>query len=138
MPVLSLQGVLLNGTAPAAGVQPLAPAQQTIHWPSGEDGTVKLAVVDPTGAVVNVAGGSFKLGLRHRFSDTAPVLSRAGTITDAPNGKVSFALAAADTSALDVDTYRYDVWYTDSGGKRWQVVPASDFVIGEIELKPSE
>jgi hypothetical protein len=135
---VTLTGVLANGTQPQAGISPLVPYAQPLAWPAGEDGSIVVKVVDPTGAVVNITGGALVLAARHRASDAALAFRLTAVLTTPAQGVATFTLPAATTAALTELVYRYDVWYTDATSKRWQLVPASLLDLAEADLRPGE
>jgi hypothetical protein len=134
--LLRITGVYLTGTLPT-GVVPRTPAPAPLPWARGADGTIQVVVIDESGAPVNLASSSLVLGCRRLDSDSIPLFTRAGTVTDAVNGVCDFAIAAADTEGLAPGGYRYDVWLTDASGRQ-QIVRASAFTVLESETRSSE
>lgn len=137
MAILNVTGVLQTGAAPTDGSEPLAPETQPLAWPAGQSGSIALAVVDPLGAPVNITGATLKLAVKRLATDAAPVLEVTGSVTSGAGGLASFPFVTANTSALAVEIYRYDVWISLSGA-RSQVVPASNFSIRAAELPPAD
>ena len=136
MAIVNLRGVLLTGAVPTDGSEPLTPGVQPVMWPQGQDGSLALAIVDPAGVKVNIAGSSIKFAMRARATD-APVLEISGSVTDAANGLASIAIAAENTSGLATDIYRFDVWLSLAGA-RSQIVPPSNFSVQAAELPPAD
>jgi hypothetical protein len=139
MAILNVQGVLLTGVVPADGSPPLAPYAQELAWPAGEDGSIALAVVDPLGAAVNIAGWTVTLAARLLQNDAAPEIKINGTlVSGGAGGLATFAIPAAATSALPVDIYRYEIWGKDGSNTRHRLVPSSNFSLLAADLLVGE
>lgn len=138
--ILELIGVLRDASKPAGTVKQLVPEEQNIDWPRYEDGTIQLTVKRQNLNLANLTGAqSVIMAVRRSPEDVTPVFSRTGTVVDAVNGRVDFAIAQADTSLATDDTeYYYDIVYTDSGGKRWQLIPGSIFRVVPEYAKPAD
>lgn len=138
--ILTLSGVLVDATVPAAaGVAQLEPEQQDLAVPAGDDVIVRVKVKRQDGAAGSLAGTAV-LALKKYEHDAAAAIARAGVFTAADT--IEFTFTGAELAALSFDHgYAFDVVYTDGGGKRWQVVPKSEWlalpVIGTASLVPT-
>ena len=84
----------------------------------GDTYPIELTVVDRTGAVFPVTGGTFKLTAdpeKEPLSATNNIFQITGTIVDGPNGVVSFPMT--DVTADHVGPYFYDVQMVRGGIK---------------------
>ena len=137
--ILELTGVLRDATKPAGTLEQQVPERAPLVWPRGEDGTLRLTVRKQDGTVANLGGGTIVFAVRKYPTDAAPVVSRQGTLVDAVAGRADIPLVQADTLNLKEEVrYRYDVQYIDGTGKRWQVIPESNFEIAPIIALPGE
>lgn len=129
--IVNVTGVLNTGILPTDGSEPLEPFSQPIVWPRGEEGAIKILVVDQLGAPVDLTAGgaALSMSVRHAATDSAPQLHVAGASL-AADGTASFPLVAGDTLTQVIDIYRADFWLTKSG-TRSQIIPGSNFTIGE-------
>jgi hypothetical protein len=67
--------------------------------------------------VTDITGWHFKLTLRVNANDAAIALSATPAVTNASGGVFAVTLSHADTNALGVGTFAYDVQRTDGGGE---------------------
>lgn len=67
--------------------------------------------------VVDISGWTLSLNVEGN-PESPKLITKAGTVTDGPNGEFSVTLTDADTGAVAVGRYRYDVWRTDAGNER--------------------
>lgn len=131
--VASIGAVLV--TTPGPGVPPVI----TVRIARGEDGAVQITVVDQAGAPVNLMGMSVAFEVKRYDTDTSPLFpARAATLTDPTHGVCVVYLTPSDTGGLSTGHYRYDVWLTDAGGLRHQIVKASTFVVLEAILSAGD
>jgi hypothetical protein len=137
--IVTLSGVMVDGTVPLSGTDPSVPMVQNISWPEAEDGVIKVIVVNSAGAPVDIStGDEILLTVRRRISDAAPLVEIEGDLDaeDAEDGVATFTLEPTDTQDAPLATYVYDVQFVDQEGLRWQVVPASAFRITAIVGRP--
>ena len=86
-----------------------------ICWGRGDSDAKGFIIQDSAGAAVNITGFIFKLTVdaRKNPEDVATQqFSLTGTITDGPNGAVSFTPTTGDTD-ITPGTYFYDIQQTD-------------------------
>lgn len=81
----------------------------------GDTYDIIINVVDSNKAPISLTSETFQLSVSTRQNPTvAPdILSVAGSIVDAPNGKVSFAIDGTQS----VGSYYYDIQMTDTASK---------------------
>jgi hypothetical protein len=127
--IVNVTGVLLTGVLPSDGSPPLQPGTQPISWARGAEGSIKIKVVNESGAAVDISAGTLTMSVKRLSTDTAPQMHVAATGM-ASDGTASFPLVAADTASLALDIYRADFWLT-LAGKKSQVIRGSNFSIGE-------
>jgi hypothetical protein len=65
----------------------------------------------------NITGWTLAFTVAPIFDSPTKTLTKAGTVTDGPNGKCSVALTATETN-IAVGSYKYDLWRTDAGQER--------------------
>lgn len=135
--VIAVTGVYQNGAVPLSTALPLVPVEVPISVPVGSDFTIAMTVVDPTGAVVNVAGATFEIAVREFDFDAAPVLAKPGAIVVAANGTVNFVGVPADTQAVPFGPYRWAAWMKLAGARQ-QLVLTSPFVLEAPGVLPGE
>lgn len=85
-----------------------------------------------TGAleVIDMTGGSAKLTLKKKKSDTANIIQKTGAVqSPGTAGNILFAMVPGDSSAVAPDVYFYDVQATTAGGSVYTVVQ------GTFEIK---
>src|SRR5262249_27360661 len=83
----------------------------------GEDVTLTVTMTPAT----NITGWSLQFTLRKQYGDSTALITKttgAGiTITDATNGVFKVTLPSADTQALDLRAYVFDIQRTDAGNR---------------------
>lgn len=79
----------------------------------GQDWTAEFSPTTTQGAT-NITGWTLVFSISTQPGRTITV-SATCTITDAASGEFSVNLTAAETAALAVGRYYWDVWRTDSG-----------------------
>ncbi|MCU7521615.1 MAG: BppU family phage baseplate upper protein [Ignavibacteria bacterium] len=90
---------------------------------------MEATLKDNTGAAYNLTGAAVQIHLRCR--NTGTVVNKAATITDAPNGVVSYTLATNDISAAG----SYDVeWQVTFSGGAVLTFPNTGFL--ELSVLP--
>lgn len=80
----------------------------------GEDKTLRIPVTDNTGVVVNITGWTLQWKLEDSQGGNV-LLTKAGAVSDGPNGIATVTVAAADWSALAGGNYWHALSRTDSG-----------------------
>ncbi len=88
---------------------------KTICWGRGDSDPKGFIIQDSAGAVVDITGFTFTLTVDARKNPddvTTQQFSLAGTITDGPNGAVSFTPTTTNTN-ITPGTYYYDIQQTD-------------------------
>lgn len=92
----------------------LAPVRASDLVFAGEDKVLSFTIHDSTGAIQNITGWTLQWKLEPAQGQTASV-TKAGAVTDGPNGVCTVTLLAADTSALAGGSYFHHLDRTDSG-----------------------
>ena len=86
-----------------------------ICWGRGDSDAKGFIIQDSADAAVNITGFIFKLTVDSRKNPedvSTQQFSLTGTITDGPNGAVSFTPTTANTN-ITPGTYYYDIQQTD-------------------------
>lgn len=117
-----------------AAIDQTKTASKTICWGRGDSDAKGFIIEDSDAVAVNISGFSFKLTVN---SDKAPPdqvneqFSITGVITDASNGKVSFAPTTANTD-ITPQTYFYDIEQTDGSGAIKTLILAKALIVQDI------
>lgn len=103
---------------------------QPLAIPRGDTCDVDVTVYDENGTKVNLTGASLSLVVRAVVDnpDNAPLLTKAATLVDAPNGLARFSFATADLASLAMETNEYSVRLT-SGANSTTIIPVSAFTV---------
>jgi hypothetical protein len=95
----------------------------------GEDVVLTVTMAPPT----SISGWTLQFTLRKQHGDATALITKTSgagiTVTDSTNGIFKVTLASADTSALDLRAYVYDIQRTDSGSR-------TVLTIGNLTLLP--
>jgi len=91
--------------------------------------TLQQTLQDTTGAAVNLTGCTVKFVMRSLVSAT-PVINATATITDAANGKVTYAFSATDTTTAG--TFM-GTWTITNGSGQVFTVPTDGYLTIRIE-----
>ena len=95
----------------------------------GDDYDNKIQVVDSSGAAIPLTTETFTLTVNseeYPTDTTNQIFTVAGTVTDAANGRVSFA----DDGTTDFGTYYYDIQMIDTLGKK-RTIAKNYYVISQ-------
>jgi hypothetical protein len=126
--VHELAAVIMDASSPSGTVPRAKAAQQSISWPRGQSGRIRLALVRQDRSVPDLTGCTVKLGIK-RQGATA-VLVDAVAVIDVDAGTADVTIPEEVASALlDRVVYAYDVQLQTADGARWQIVPASRFTV---------
>lgn len=93
-----------------------------------ENKTFQLTVQDENDAAVNITGGTLTFTVKRTAGDTLAKITKVSTdtaqieIVDAPAGRADIKLVPTDTSTLEIGKYTYDIWLTQSGGDKNQIL----------------
>lgn len=136
--VLTLLGVLDDGSEPPGTLPPLEPHRQDVEVPRGEDVLIHLQVLARDGSAANLTGVlAMALILRRYRDDATPAAVKAATAVDLAAGLMDIAVDSADTVALfEQTTCFFDVVYQDSEGAHWQLLPVSHWRVQRIVSTP--
>jgi hypothetical protein len=105
-----------------------------ICWGRGDSRAKGFQILDDDDVAVNIAGFTYKLTVN---SDKDPTnqnneqFSIVGVITDAANGKVSFAPTTVQTD-ITPDVYFYDIEEVDGGGSVSTLIKGKALIIQDI------
>ena len=106
---------------------PAVPARQNIVFAAGEDVTV-TATYTPAPASALPGGATFTLVV---YLEGEAILTKTGTVADAINGVVTFAIVRANTLSLSPGACTFVVSRTDSGY-------CTQGAVGQLNLLPGE
>lgn len=107
----------------------------------GDSHSVQISVLeeDPDTRVksaMDVSGATCLLAVRRKVADAAPLLAKAGTVVDGPNGRIGFGLAPADTSGIKEGVYLFDVSVTLPGGDHYTVASGNFQILAIVHDPP--
>lgn len=94
---------------------------------SGDDKLITITVLDQDDVAVPLTGASISMVIAQR-AGSAPIVTKAGTITDDLNGIFEVQLDAADTDSL-AGVYHWEAQVTDVNTRKATVA------YGSIEIK---
>lgn len=117
-----------------AAIDQTRTASKTICWGRGDSDAKGFIIEDSLGVAVDITGFSFKLTVNTEKDPTDQVneqFSITGVITDATNGKVSFAPSTTDTD-ITPQTYFYDIEQTDGSGAIKTLIVAKALIVQDI------
>lgn len=125
--------VLEDGSDPAGTVPQLEPYEQAVAFARYGDAEVLVDFYkqDRTDAPIEVGSALLLVVRRNYFDDSDPPIAVQADVADAGGGALcaSFSIPESLMSALEVADYVFDVYYQQASGVRWQVLPASPFVV---------
>lgn len=110
----------------------LAP-ENALSMYRGTSKTLQVAVKDDSGAVVDITGAHLYFTLKKDVRDTQPVVQKVSTdvaqieFTAPRSGVARIYIVPADTQTLDTGIYTFDVLLVLPSGKRYLVVPPTEF-----------
>jgi hypothetical protein len=88
-----------------------------IAFYQGEDVTLTVTMTPAT----NITGWTLRFSLKKQYADAAALITKSSgaglTITDAANGVFKVTLTSADSAALDLGNYVYDIQRIDSSSR---------------------
>jgi len=129
-----------NPLPPAFNSGLLVATKQNLRWPPGAYGDLKARLRRQDGTPVVLTGGILRLAIREVTNVTsAAALVRDATLTNEAQGLAVFQLDSGDTAAfVEGRRYFYDVWWLDASGRRYQVVPHSEWVAAPVVLETGD
>lgn len=128
--VVTLTGILQDGSIPAVGIAPLAPYQQQLAIPQAEDSTINLVVKGVNGAPINVSAGQLVFTARPNYIDPNNYfISTPGILDNGASGLAHFTVTGSNTLAGAIGHNWHDIAWKDGAGLWRQIVPASDLYI---------
>jgi len=107
---------------------------KTICWGRGDSDPKGFIIQDSAGVAVNITGFSFKLTVNSEKTPTTTANQQftiTGVLTDAVNGKVSFAPSVTDTDIAPA-TYFYDIEQTDGAGAISTLIVGKALIVQDI------
>jgi hypothetical protein len=107
---------------------------KTICWGRGDSDPKGFIIQDSNGVAVNITGFAFKLTVNSEKNPSDQVneqFSITGVLTDAINGKVSFAPTVVDTNIAPT-TYFYDIEQTDGAGAISTLIIGKCIIVQDI------
>jgi hypothetical protein len=132
--IIDLTLVIRDGSVPASG-EPLEPEVRNIRWPEGESGKIRFVLKSSARLATPIGLATLTLTVLRRRGDTAPVFTVNHTVPDgAGTGVGEFVITSAMTAEEGWGVCRFDVQHV-LAGERTQVLPVSDWSIGEVAGK---
>jgi hypothetical protein len=93
--------------------------------------SMALTLKDPSGAVINITGGTFTGQVRTSYTDAVTATFTIAAISPATNGQASMTLPASETLKLKPgDSYEYDVFLALGG-------VTTKLLQGTLECRPN-
>ena len=127
--LINIPGVVVDGTAPVTAV----PARTDLLVYQGVDTFLAVTVTGSNGTAINLTSGIGVLTIRDRVmpnQGTPSVLQTyVAVLTTPAAGLMTFTVPGAFIKSLVLKSYFYDVFLTNSGGFRDEVVPTSQFSV---------
>lgn len=129
-------------TLPIVGSS-LAKSNSSLQLYKGESRDIELTLTEEvvqSGEVIeqplDLSGATIFFAVRKRAGDAVVLISKTSDTTgeidvNTPDseGTAVIHIASSDTNFLEADMYVYDVWVELPSGKRYPVVPISEFKI---------
>lgn len=112
----------------------LAP-ENSVEIIRGSSLTLRLSVTDEGDKPVNLSGAQIYFTVKVQVEDVDPVFQKSThnaselEIDDATGGVARVYITPADTQKLDARKYFFDVWVILNNGRRFPVIPVSEFVV---------
>ena len=123
--IYNVPGVVVDGTVPATAT----PSRTDLLAYQGVDTFLVVAVTGSNGTAVNLTGYTATLTIRDRVmpNQGAPSVLQtyAATLTTPLSGIMTFAIPGAFLKSLILKTYWFDIFTTNVGGFRDEVVLTS-------------
>lgn len=127
----SLDELVVSATSTNTATVPVSPpVTDVISMFRGDDFSklVTAYAAGPTGALalVDMTGGSARLTVKKKKSDTANILQKTGVVqSPGTAGQVLFSIVPADTASVVPDQYFYDVQVTTAAGLVYTVIAST-------------
>lgn len=130
--------IQLRGVLVVEGLEPpqYSPLVQPIQVARASDDELRISVIDSYGAPVDLTGCAVVMAIKAAPQDLSPLISRLAAVVDAAGGIAVCTLSAAETFALAVGSYVYDVWLTQANALRSQIIPVSTFGVTAAVVAP--
>ena len=109
--------------------------ENSIEMYKGTSKTFVLSVVDENNVIVDLTGATIYFTVKDGIGEVNPLVQKKSSnaleidIFDPRGGKAKIYLSPSDTQALALKPRVFDVWVVLSSGKRYVVIPPSDFVL---------
>lgn len=100
------------------------PIAQTIKIFRGED-IVLHFTMDP---VEDITGWTISFTVAKNYNTSTKVTQATAVLTSGPLGTFDVYLPKSVTEGIEPETYKYDVWRTNSGEER--ILSIGDFIVG--------
>lgn len=136
--VIDLIGVLEDGTSPRAPWVP-RDTRRALRVSAGESVTVRLRVVRPTGAPVELGvDDDIVLSARSRTArPSRAFVTRVAVAAEGGPDRYEVSIPAADTQYLGGERGVFDVWLSRASGERFQIVDVGTFDIDPVANVPT-
>jgi hypothetical protein len=109
--------------------------ENSIEMFRGTSKTFDLSVVDDSGLPVDLTGAVLYFTVKERIDDPLPLVQKKSSdalqidIYDPRAGKARIYLEPGDTQNLALKPRFFDVWAVLVSGRRYVVIPPSDFIL---------
>lgn len=101
----------------------------------GSSKVLELVIEDDSDNPVDLTGGQIYFTVKKYVDDVEPLIQKSSSdvtqieFTDPRGGVARIHLDPADTYLRDLRDYVFDIWFINSAGKRFVVVPPSTFEV---------
>lgn len=130
MRTIELLGVEENGIRRSPRVPINVRAQ--LRWTLQSDVLIRLKALQPNGAPLVLTGCTVVIGARKAPGTSAVLFAATGVVTG--RNEVVFVLYAGSQTSWQPGWYVWEVWCTNPGGERFQLVPASPLLLDPVVL----
>jgi hypothetical protein len=128
----NLTGIIENNLPRSPGIP--ASSAQTLEFPRGASVDIGIRVILPTGAPVDLTGGTLELNVKRVVNEIPPRMLKRALIAG-QTATISFS--PQDTEWMQAGAYLYDVWWSPPSPStaREPVIMLSRFLLQDSATK---
>lgn len=99
----------------------------------GQDYSYTFQYVDPRTLVgIDITGWSLSMQIRRSYELSVDCTPTVSTVSPATDGNINISIPSATTAALSPGRYQYDLFYTDTLGKKIPLLKGGFVVVGRL------